>query len=122
MASAYNKIDELDFEVNGSAPLREYLDKVRQLALTFNLELVSAAGELQAALEKTPTCTEKRSWETDKTLSKRAARQVARGIKRQGEYALAIAQLSPRTWAIFFRNYMDTAIRAEKRKPFKLDD
>lgn len=116
MASGYTKIDELDFELTGSSTLRDHLERVRQLSLALNMELEFAAAELQARLEKTDPCCEKRSYETGSATKRRAARQVARGYKRMAEMALGMAQLTPKTWKVFVRNYVDVTVKTDKSK------
>lgn len=117
MASGYSKIDELDFEISGSSALRDHLDKARQLMLAANMEFEFAAAELQARLEKTEPCVEKGSWTSDRAHRRRCAKQVARGYKRMAELTLATAQMTPKTWQVFVRNYIDNAVpTAEKSK------
>lgn len=121
MASGYTKIDELDFELNGSSALREHLERLRQLALAFNMELEFGGSELYGRLEKTDPAGERRGWESEIGARRRAARQVVRGYKRMAEHALAIAQLTPKTWAVFVRNYVDAEIKPEKSKKFDVN-
>lgn len=116
MASGYSKIDELDFELNGSSALRDHLEKARQLSLALNMELEFAASELEARLEKTDPVSVRRGWESDSGARRRAARQVARGYKRMAEHALGIAQCTPKTWRVFVQNYIDVKIRPESSK------
>jgi hypothetical protein len=117
MASGNTMIDELDFEISGSSALRQHLEQARQFAIAMHLELEFAAAELQGRLEKTEPTEARGGW----AARRRAARQVTRGYKRMAEYSLAIAQLTPRTWAMFVRNYVNTDVQPEKSKKFDVD-
>jgi hypothetical protein len=110
-------IDELDFEITGSSALRQHLEHVRQLAIALHMELEFAAAELQGRLEKTEPCESRGGW----PARRRAARQVTRGYKRMAELALGIAQLTPKTWAMFVRNYINAEVKPEKSKKFDVN-
>lgn len=118
MASGYSKIDELDFEINGSSVLRDHLEKARQLMLAANMEFEFAAAELQSRLEKTEPCVEKGSWNSGNAHRRRCAKQVANGYKRMAELCLAAAQMTPKTWKMFVRNYIDNAVRTAEKSKF----
>jgi hypothetical protein len=117
VASGSYRIDELDFEINGSSALRDHLEKARQLMLAASMEFEFAAAELRGRLEKTEPCVEKGSWNSGSGHRRRCAKQVARGYKRMAELCLAAAQMTPKTWQVFVRNYIDNAVsKAEKSK------
>lgn len=117
MASGYTHIDELDFELTGSSALRDHLEKARQLLLAASMEFEFAAAELQGRLEKTDPCVDKGSWNSTSGHRRRCAKQVSRGYKRMAELCLGAAQMTPKTWRVFVRNYIDNAVsKAEKSK------
>lgn len=119
MPSYEGAIERLDIELNSSSALREHQDRARQLALALCMEFECAASEIQASLEKIdPLGIEKRSWENDRGVRRRAARRVSRGYKRQAELALAISQMSGKTWAEFVRTYVPDSTAKDKKPEF----